>query len=89
MKNKRRYGMDCESFESITGLPPLNDGMEAVDLFTNLVDKRCAEWIEYHPHNEEFQPNFKLGWFKAELAFYISMADPELVQRNIQRYKEI
>jgi hypothetical protein len=81
--------MQCESFESITGLQPLNDGMEIVDLFTASVDRKCKDWLEYHPHNEEYQPDFKLGYFKAELAFYISMADPELVQRNIQRYKEI
>lgn len=81
--------MQSESFEQLTKLPPLNDGMAVVELFQELVDKRCAEWIESHPLNVEFEAAFKTGWYKAELAYFIMKADPAVVALAIQRYKEI
>lgn len=81
--------MKCESFEQLAKLPPLNDGIDVVDAFQELVDRRCEEWIKSNPDNAEFSSSFKMGWYKAELAYYISKADPDIVDRSLKRYKEI
>ncbi len=81
--------MQSESFEQRTELPPLNDGMGMVDAFNDLVDKRCEDWVQSNPHNLPFKLDFKLGWYKAELAFYMSIMEPEAAAIQLNRYQQL